>query len=148
MLVLGQVDQSDVVYDLGCGDGRIVITAAQRYGCRGVGYEYDPEIAELARRNAKQAGVEHLVTIHQRDIFTIDRAELNQATVITLYLLDWMNDKLIPQLESLDDGKFIVSHSWGLKGIDPEHTEEFQSTDSTRPPLHEIHVWTTPLKRE
>ena len=145
MLELGEVDADDVVYDLGCGDGRILIIAATRFGCRGVGYEYDAQIAELARQRVKEAGVEHLVTIHQMDIFEIPHAELNEATVITLYLLDWMNRKLIPQLAALDAGKVIVSHDWGLGEIEPDRVERIQSLDDPNRQEHVIRAWRTPL---
>ncbi|HUE70330.1 MAG TPA: class I SAM-dependent methyltransferase [Pirellulaceae bacterium] len=146
MLELADLDASDVVYDLGCGDGRIVITAAKRYGCRGIGFEYDPQIAELARENAKAAGVADLVTIEERDIFTIEPAELNRASVITLYLLPWMNEKLQPRLAQLEAGKRIVSHEWDLPGATPDHEEEMESRDDDEA-RHRILTWTTPLSR-
>lgn len=146
MLKMSDLDKNDVVYDLGCGDGRIVITAAKQFGCHGVGYEYDGDLVELARENARQAGVDHLVTIHQMDIFKISREDLNKATVVTLYLLDWMNKRLIPQLRELDDGKLIVSHDWGLDNIEPDQTERIQSVDDPEKKEHTIRVWKTPLK--
>ena len=148
MLEVSNIDSDDVVFDLGCGDGRIVITAAQRFGCRGVGYEYDKELAELARENAKRAGVDHLVTIYQMDIFKITNEELNQGSVITLYLLDWMNEKLIPQLRTLDDGKVIVSHDWGLNQIKPDRTVRIKSVDDPEGKEHVVNVWITPLAGE
>ena len=148
MLELADLDASDVVYDLGCGDGRIVITAARRYGCRGIGFEYDPQIAELARETAKAAGVADLVTIEQRDIFTIEPAELNRASVITLYLLPWMNEKLQPRLAQLDAGKRIVSHEWDLPGATPDHEEEMDSRDDGSEVRHRILTWTTPLRSQ
>ncbi|MGI9519978.1 MAG: SAM-dependent methyltransferase [Pirellulaceae bacterium] len=148
MLEVGEVDADDVVYDLGCGDARILIVAATQFGCRGVGYEYDPQIAEMARQKVREAGVEHLVTIHQGDIFEIPRDELNQATVITLYLLDWMNKKLIPQLRELDEGKMIVSHDWGLDRIKPDRIENIQSEDDPQKKIHVVRAWRTPLNME
>ncbi len=148
MLELADLDANDVVYDLGCGDGRIVITAARRYGCRGIGFEYDPQIAELARENAKAAGVADLVSIEQRDIFTIEPAELNRASVIALYLLPWMNEKLQPRLSELEPGKIIVSHEWDLPGASPDHEEELDSQDDDSPARHRILKWTTPLRRQ
>jgi SAM-dependent methyltransferase len=146
MLELADLDNNDVVYDLGCGDGRIVITAAKRYGCRGVGFEYDPQIAALARQNAAAAGVAELVTIEERDIFTIETAELNRASAITLYLLPWMNEKLAPRLSELAAGKVIVSHEWNLPGISPDHEEEMDSRDDDSDARHRILKWTTPLR--
>lgn len=146
MLELANVDENDVVFDLGCGDGRIVITAAKRYGCRAVGFEYDAKIAELARENVRQQGVADLVTIEQRDIFTIEPAELNRASVITLYLLPWMNQKLKPNLARLDPGKVIVAHDWDLPGCKPDHSERMNSVDDDAAYEHGIFMWTTPLK--
>lgn len=146
MLELSDLDSDDVVYDLGCGDGRILIAAALKYRCRGVGYEYDPEIAKLARERVEKAGLADLVTIHQGDIFEIPRDELNKATVVTLYLLEWMNNKLIPQLLELDEGKVIVSHDWGLEGYKPERTEQVIPKDDPEKLKHLVHMWKTPLK--
>src|SRR5262245_35221951 len=90
MLELARVKKDDVVYDLGCGDGRIVVAAAVKYGCRAVGYEIAPSQIKKALDNVKRSGVEKLVRIEQRDIFTVD---LRDATVVTLYLLPEMNEK-------------------------------------------------------
>jgi len=146
MLDVSDLSQDDVLYDLGCGDARILIAAAKRYRCQCVGYEYDPEIADLARERVQAAGLEDLITIHTQDIFQIPHDELNRATVITLYLLDWMNNKLIPQLSKLDADKLIVSHDWGLKGIAPDRTERIISRDDVERREHLIHVWKTPLR--
>jgi SAM-dependent methyltransferase len=148
MLELAELDENDVVYDLGCGDGRIVITAAKRYGCRGIGFEYDAKIADLARQNVNEQGVADLVTIQQRDIFTIEPAELNRATAITLYLLPWMNDKLKPRLAQLKTGKVIVSHDWDLPGYEPDRVERMESQDDHVNYEHRILVWRTPLTKK
>jgi SAM-dependent methyltransferase len=147
MLEAADLDKDDVVFDLGCGDGRIVITAAKRYGCRGIGFEYDPKIAGLARANVAKEGLADLVTIEQRDIFTIEPAELNRASVITLYLLPWMNEKLRPQLERLASGKVILSHDWDLPGIEPDRVVRMDSQFDDSRVEHRIYVWTTPLKK-
>jgi hypothetical protein len=115
-------------------------------GCRGVGFEYDPKIAELARANAEKSGVADLVTIEQRDIFTIEPAELNRASVITLYLLPWMNEKLQPTLARLEPGKVILSHDWDLPGIKPDRIERLDSQFDDSRVEHRVYVWTTPLK--
>jgi SAM-dependent methyltransferase len=148
MLELAELDENDVVYDLGCGDGRIVITAAKRYGCRGIGFEYDAKIAELARENVRRQGVADLVTIEQRDIFTIETEELNRASAITLYLLPWMNDKLKPQLVQLGPGKVIVSHEWDLPGYEPDRAVRMESQDDRSDSQHRIFLWRTPLKKK
>ena len=139
MLELAAVKEDDVVYDLGCGDGRIVITAAQRYGVKAWGFDIDPVRVAEARENAKAAGVEDLVTIEQKDIFTLD---LSPASVVTLYLLPELNVRLIPQLEQLKPGSRIVSHDFDMEGVTPEVHETL--TLGPRDP-HEIFLWRTPL---
>src|SRR5204863_6551285 len=98
MLETAKVKKTDVVYDLGCGDGRIVVTAAKKYGCKAVGIDLDPQRVGEARDNVARQGVEHLVTVRQGDIFRLD---LSRATVVTLFLLPDVNVRLIPQLERL-----------------------------------------------
>ena len=95
MLALANVTASDVVYDLGCGDGRIVVTAAKKFGARGIGVDFDPERIKESQANAKAAGVEHLVTFKLQDAMTVD---VSPATVVTLYLLSSSNTKLRPIL--------------------------------------------------
>jgi precorrin-6B methylase 2 len=112
MLVLAGVTKSDVVYDLGSGDGRIPITAAKKYGARGVGLDVDPRRIEESRANAKAAGVEHLVTFHQQDVLT---ADVSEATVVTLYLLTSSNERLRPILtKQLKPGTRVVSHAFSM----------------------------------
>src|SRR5262249_4997094 len=101
MLALATVKKTDMVYDLGCGDGRIVVTAAKKYGCRAVGVEIDPECVKLAQELVKKEGVGHLVAIETKDLFTKD---LRQADVVTLYLSPQLNVKLLPQLARLKPG--------------------------------------------
>jgi SAM-dependent methyltransferase len=143
MLELAEVAEEDVVYDLGCGDGRIVVTAAEKYGCKAWGFDNNPERVEEARQTAKQRGVEHLVTVQEQDIFQLD---LSPADVVTLYLLPRLNVKLIPQLEKLKPGSRIVSHDWDMKGVKPDKQIEVISSDDDRE--HFIFLWTTPLTRE
>ena len=111
MLEMAKVTARDVVYDLGCGDGRIPITAAQRYGARGVGVDIDPERIAEANENAKAAGVVGKVTFLNQDLFTTDFAD---ATVVTLYLLPSLNEKLMPTLKALKPGTRIVSHAFDM----------------------------------
>ncbi len=123
MLDLGRVDKKDVVYDLGCGDGRIVITAAKERGARGVGIDLNPRRIEEANANAKEAGVTDRVKFMVGDLF---EANFSPATVVTLYLLPAVNLKLRPQLwRQLKPGTRVVSHSFDM-GDDwpPEHTEQ------------------------
>ena len=118
MLKLASVKPSDVVYDLGCGDGRMVITAAKRYGVRGVGIDIDPERIRQSRKNARKAGVEHLVSFRNEDLFD---ADISEATVVTLYLLHTLNLKLRPKLwKELKPGARIVSYNFDMGYWPPE----------------------------
>jgi len=116
MLELAEVKAGDVVYDLGCGDGRIVVTAAKKYGVKAVGFDIDPQRVKEARENARASGVEHLVRIEETDIFTLD---LREASVVTLYLLPALNVRLMPQLARLKPGSRIVSHNFDMRGAKP-----------------------------
>lgn len=126
MLELAEVGADDVVYDLGCGDGRILVTAAKRFGCRCFGFDINPERVAEARENAKLGGVEQLVTIEQKDILTLD---LSEATVVTMYLLPKLNSKLIPQLDKLRPGARVVSHAFEIEGLEPEKRELVRKED-------------------
>lgn len=124
MLALAEVTDKDVVYDLGCGDGRIVITAAKKYGARGVGVDIDPQRIKESNENAKAAGVEHLVTFKLQDAMTVD---VSPATVVTLYLLSSSNAKLRPILtKQLKPGARIVSHSFDMGDWVALKTDSFQ----------------------
>lgn len=134
MLRLAAVSRSDVVYDLGAGDGRIPIAAARAYGARGVGIELDGRMLERARCNARAAGMERLVEFRQEDLF---RADLREATVVTLFLFPEMNLRLKPKLLSeLRPGTRIVSHRFGLGDWPPERTIEADG--------HPLLLWTVP----
>ena len=111
MLKMAKVTDKDVVYDLGCGDGRIPIAAAQEYGARGIGIDIDPARIAEAIENAKAAGVTGKVTFLNQDLFTTD---FSDATVVTLYLLPSLNEKLIPKLKALKPGTRIVSHAFDM----------------------------------
>jgi SAM-dependent methyltransferase len=144
MLELADVKKSDLVYDLGCGDGRIVVTAAKRYGCKVVGYDIDRLRVKDSLDNVRRNGVGHLATIEQKDIFTLD---LSKATVLTLYLLPDLNVKLIPQLEKLKPGSRIVSHDFDMKGVRPDKVVKLTTNDEGGAEEHTVYLWTTPLKR-
>src|SRR5438093_7059960 len=117
MLELAGVTSKDLVYDLGCGDGRIVITAAKKYGARGVGVDINPERIREANENARSAGVEKLVTFIEQDALKVD---VSQATVVTLYLLSSSNLKLRPILtRQLKPGARIVSHAFSMGDWEP-----------------------------
>ena len=112
MLDMGKVGRSDVLYDLGCGDGRIVITAAKERGARGVGVDIDPQRIAEANENAQKAGVQDRVQFRQGDLF---KADFSPATVVTLYLLPDINKKLRPQLwRQLKVGTRVVSHAFDM----------------------------------
>ena len=122
MLALANVKKTDVVYDLGSGDGRIVITAAQKYGARGVGIELDPDLVKKARANAAAAGVANKVRFVTQNLF---EADLRPATVVTLYLLQSINERLRPKLvRELSPGTRVVSHVFNMgPEWPPERTE-------------------------
>jgi len=142
MLQLAKVKKTDLVYDLGCGDGRIVVTAAKKYGAHAVGFDIDPKRIAEARENVAKNGVENLVTIEQKDIFTID---LSPANVVTLYLLPKLNVKLIPQLQQLAPGSRIVSHDFDMEGVVPLKHLSMKPTPSERE--HEIYLWIAPINK-
>ncbi len=134
MLEMAEVSEDDLVYDLGSGDGRIVIAAAEQFGARGVGIEIDPERIEEARQNARDAGVADRVEFRQQDLF---EADIRPATVVTLYLLPSVNRKLRPKLfEELAPGTPVVSHDFDMNDWEPEQTVELKSS--------RIYRWTIP----
>jgi SAM-dependent methyltransferase len=134
MLNLAEVKEGDVLYDLGSGDGRIPIAAARRFKVRGVGIDINPVRIKEARENAEKAGVTDLVTFKQADLFEEDFSE---ASVVTLYLLESLNEKLRPRLlAELKPGTRIVSHSFGMGDWTPEQTIQVDGRT--------IHRWTVP----
>jgi SAM-dependent methyltransferase len=141
MLRLAGVTSRDVVYDLGCGDGRIVISAAQQFGARGVGVDIDPVRIAESNANARAAGVSHLVTFKQQDALTTD---VSEATVVTLYLLTASNVKLRPILmRQLAPGSRIVAHAFGMGDFPPDRVDTFtDSGGSTRT----LYLWTVGAK--
>lgn len=134
MLQLANVSEDDVVYDLGSGDGRIPIAAAQQYGARGVGIELEPSRVERARKNARHSGVQEQVSFHQQDFFN---ADFSDATVVTLYLFPEVNLLLRPMLfEQLDPGTRVVSHSFDMDGWEPDSTTTVNDD--------RVYLWTIP----
>jgi SAM-dependent methyltransferase len=133
MLELAQVGANDLLYDLGCGDGRIVITAARDRGARGVGIDIDPERIAEARENAQKEGVADRVAFRVGDLF---ESEFGEATVVTLYLLPDINRRLRPQLwRQLQVGTRVVSHAFDMgEEWPPEHTELVN--------YRTLHAWT------
>jgi len=127
MLLLAGVTKSDVLYDLGCGDGRIPITAAKKYGARGFGVDIDPQRIAEANANAKAAGVTHLVTFMLQDAMKTD---VSGASVVTTYLLTASNLKLRPLLtRQLKPGSRIVTHSFGMGDWTPEKADSFTDAE-------------------
>ena len=135
MLRMAKVGKNDVVYDLGSGDGRILITAAKKYGARGVGYDIDPERVQEATANAAKAGVDKRVRFIQGDLFD---ADLREATVVTLYLLQSLNMKLRPKLfAELRPGTRIVSHDFDMGDWKPDQTVKVQVNGRE----HMVYYW-------
>jgi hypothetical protein len=150
MLEMAEIKPGDVVYDLGCGDGRIVVTAAKKYGVKAYGFDINPQRVKESLENVKANHVESLVTITQADIFTLD---LSKANVVTLYLLPSLNVKLMPQLAKLKPGSRIVSHDFDMRGAKPlvVHRMTAQSDSDENAnfgPDHTIYKWVVPWEEE
>lgn len=134
MLELAGVNQNDIVYDLGCGDGRIVIAAAKKYNARAVGVDINPTRIQESEQNAREAGVTDKVRFVQGDLF---KADIHEATVVTLYLLSSVNERLKPKLlKELKPGTRVVSHRFTMGDWKPEK----ETTADTRP----IYLWIVP----
>jgi SAM-dependent methyltransferase len=146
MLELAAVTSSDVVYDLGCGDGRIVIAAAKSYGARGVGIDIDPMLIRDAKKNARQAGVEKRVKFREQDLFL---ANFREATVVTLFLLPAINKRLLPQLEALKPGTRIVSNTFEIGGWKPvrEIVVKDDPADDYYFGSHRLFLWIVPERK-
>jgi precorrin-6B methylase 2 len=136
MLELAQVKKGDVVYDLGSGDGRIVVTAAKKYGVRAIGFEIDPERIKESAENIKKAGVGHLVEIRQQDIRTVD---LSPASVLTMYLLPEVNLMIRPNIwKQMKPGSRVVSHDFDMGDWKPLKTENIKDGSSWD---HTLYLW-------
>lgn len=124
MLEMAQVNSADVIYDLGSGDGRIIIRAAKRYGVRGVGIEIDADLVQKAKDNAFKEKVDHLVEFRTQDALTVD---VSAATVVTLYMLPEFNAKLRPIFDKeLKPGSRVVSHDFEIQGWVPDKVERIK----------------------
>ncbi|NLS93315.1 MAG: methyltransferase domain-containing protein [Planctomycetaceae bacterium] len=143
MLDVADIKQDNVVYDLGCGDGRIIVAAAKRFGCHGVGYDIDPQRIRESLENVRKERVEKLVEIKQEDIFTVD---LSRANVLMLYLLPEMNARLIPQFKQLKPGSQIVTHNYTIEGIAYEKSFSVKSLEDGD--KHTLFLYVAPLKTE
>jgi predicted RNA methylase len=147
MLKLADVKSSDVVYDLGCGDGRIVVAAAKAFGAHGVGIDIDPERIAEANANAKKAGVEKLVRFEQKDLF---QADIHEASVVTLFLLSSVNLKLRPKLlADLKPGTRVVSNTFDMGDWQPAKELDLGDSDSDDNYFsRKLFLWIVPERSE
>ena len=146
MLKLAGVKKTDVVYDLGCGDGRIVVAAAKTYGAHAVGIDINPVRIAEATENAKKAGVENLVRFEENDLF---EADIHQATVVTLFLLPNVNLKLRPKLlQDLKPGTRIVSNTFDMGDWKAEKEVTVGDSDEQTYLSHRLFLWTVPAHTE
>lgn len=140
MLEMAEIKQDDVVYDLGSGDGRIVIQAAKKYGARAVGIDIDPKLVELARAKAAEEGVSHLVEFRAMDAL---QADISEATVVTLYMFHWFNNEMRPKLQRLKYGSRIVAHDFDIQDWSPTKVEYIPENpndpDNSQP--RTIYLW-------
>ena len=136
MLQLGEVTTQDTVFDLGCGDGRIIIAAAKKCGARGVGLDIEPYRVAESQANARAAGVEQLVKCINQDAMTVD---LSSATVVMLYLVHWSTEKLLPVIsKTARPGTRIISHNFGMAGWPAVRTEELKDEAGE---THTLYLW-------
>lgn len=143
MLHMGDVKKDDIVVDLGCGDARMLVLAAQKYGSKGIGYEIDPVMVRESRKNAERNNVSDLVKIVQADIFKVD---IRDADVLPIYLLPEMNLQLVPQFETLKPGSRLVFHNYNLPGY--VHDKKIETISNEDNSSHTLWLYTTPLKKE
>lgn len=141
MLERARVKREETVYDLGCGDGRVVVTAARKYGCKAYGCDVDPECVKLSRESVAKHQVGQLVTIEQKDLFTVD---LGSADVVALYLLPRTCERLLPQLKKLRPGARIVSHAFEIPGLLADSVSKVRSGEDDLE--HKVFLYTVPLQ--
>ena len=142
MFELADVRPGEIVYDLGCGDGRIPVAAAKKFGVKAWGFDINPVRVKESLERVDKEKVEQLVTIKLADVFTLD---LSKADVVTLYLLPQLNVKLIPQLDKLKPGCRIVSHDFNMEGVKPKREIQFTPPGGRE---HRVYLWVTPLEKE
>ena len=136
MLELAEVKDGDVIYDLGSGDGRIVVTAAQKFGVKAIGFEIDPQRIKESHENIRKAGVEKLVEIRQQDIRTVD---LSEATVLTMYLLPEVNLMIRPNIwKQMKPGSRVVSHDFDMGDWKPAKMERVKDASNWD---HVLYLW-------
>jgi len=147
MLEIAHVGPDDYLIDLGSGDGRIVITAAKRFGARGLGVEIDPKLVDLSRGRARVSGVAERARFREQDLFKTD---LSPASVITMYLLPDVNLQLRPKLLALRAGTRIVSHDWDMGDWQPDRTVTVEVPDKKvgLEKTSKVHLWIVPARVE
>jgi precorrin-6B methylase 2 len=144
MLKLADVKKTDVVYDLGCGDGRIVIAAAKNFGARAVGIDIDPVRIGEAKENAQKAGVGQLVRFEENDLF---KSDIREATVVTLFLLSSVNLRLRPKLlQDLKPGTRVVSNTFDMGDWKPEKEVTVGNPEEQSYLSHRLYLWTIPKR--
>lgn len=141
MLEMAKVKKTDIVWDLGCGDGRIVVEAAKKSGCKAVGFEIEPQRIKEAKESIARNKVGELVTIENKDLFTLD---LSEPTVITLYILPSMVVKLRPQLDKVKPGTRVVAHDYPITWAQHEKHVTIISNETNE--RHQLYLYTFPLK--
>ena len=146
MLQLAEVRKDDILYDLGSGDGRIVIEAAKKFGVKGVGVDLNPTLVEQARRRAAEEGVSHLVEFRAADGLTVD---ISAATVVTLYMFKWFNNQMRPKLQRLKPGSRVVAHDFDIDEWKPTKIEYVNPADDPSAELNEprtLYLWKVDLE--
>jgi cyclopropane fatty-acyl-phospholipid synthase-like methyltransferase len=140
MIEVAEIKQGDVLYDMGSGDGRIVIGAAKKYGIRAVGIDLNPELVAKARENAKQEGVSHLVEFRAQDGLTVD---ISEATVVTLYMFKWFNNAIRPKLQKLKPGSRVIAHDFDIDDWKPTRVESVKapSDGSDYAESRTLYIW-------
>ncbi|MDH3443615.1 MAG: class I SAM-dependent methyltransferase [Deltaproteobacteria bacterium] len=141
MLAVAELTTGDVLYDMGSGDGRIVIQAAKKYGVRGVGIDLNAALVERAKQNAIQEGVSHLVQFRAADGLTVD---ISEATVVTLYMFKWFNNQLRPKLQKLKPGSRVVAHDFDIDDWKPTKVEYIEPTAESSADFSEprmLYIW-------
>jgi cyclopropane fatty-acyl-phospholipid synthase-like methyltransferase len=145
MLEMAKVTKNDIVFDLGCGDGRIVCTAAKKYGAKGMGIDIDPKRIQDCMETMKKFGVtKEQVEIRQGDALKVK--DLDRATVITFYMLPEFMEKLEPQIKKLKPGTRLVAHDYPFPNLEPDQVVEFDTGDGDRP--RSLYLWTIKEKKK
>jgi SAM-dependent methyltransferase len=146
MIELAEIKPEDVVYDLGCGDGRLVIAAVASSGCRGVGIDIEPELIKESIENATRQSVVDKIEFREQDIF---QADLRECSVALIYLTGWMIEKLEPQFEQMKPGSRIVSQDYYIQQVRPHRVIKISTAADDDPSnRHTIYFYKTPLQRD